>query len=222
MWQSLLSRKVKYTAFETKDLEEFVRVRLEKPIPTKIQAIEWLANDSKLPERFSLLDVGCGPGVFGKLISNSRIKHRVAYTGVDQSESAIKYAKSKLPMHAFCVRDIAADGIPEGQFDVITIHEVLEHASSGYEQILDSIISRKPKVVAISTFACLPEQKKDHIYWDKKHQCYKNTYSYAQFYDFLRRKVRAPILTADFGSRSYKSFAFPRKADILFYINLTN
>lgn len=220
MLQKLFNKKVKYTGFDIKDLDEFVRIRLETPIPTKIQAIEWLSNDANLPDTFSLLDIGCGPGVFGQLIERSKIKDRVRYFGVDQSERALEYAKSKLPAGTFYVRDIAKQGLPEGDFDVITIHEVLEHASTGYKEIIESITEKKPKIVAISTFACLPEQKKDRITWDKKHKCYKNTYSYSEFYNFLREKFRQPIKTADFGSRSYKSRSFPLKADIAFYISL--
>lgn len=219
MLKNLFDKKVKYTGFDTKDLDEFVSVRLEKPIPTKMQAIEWLDNASGLPEQFSLLDIGCGPGVFGQLINRSELKNRVRYFGVDQSERALEYAKSKLPNGIFYIRDIAKEGLPDGEFDVITIHEVLEHASPDYKKIIDSMIEKKPKVIAISTFACLPEQNKDNIIWDKKHKCYKNTYSYVEFYNHLRERIKQPIKTADFGSRSYDSKDFPHKADILFFIN---
>src|SRR5687767_11347863 len=88
-------KSVRYTAFDatTDVLGNFIERQGEHP--TKALALNWLEQDKTLPERFSLLDVGCGPGVFAKMVLNHPVlSSRISYTGIDQSENALAYCRN--------------------------------------------------------------------------------------------------------------------------------
>src|SRR6266567_5338682 len=63
-----LSRQVKYEGFSTSadNLQRYVNG--EGIHPRKTLALNWLAKDDLLPHGFTLLDVGCGPGVLANLV----------------------------------------------------------------------------------------------------------------------------------------------------------
>ena len=146
------AQRVRYVSFTKKsdsDLDEYIEVQSKNP--SKIQALDWLADDNLLDERFSLLDVGCGPGSLARMIlRHPDLKNRVAYTGVDQSENAIRYCRDTMPKnYVIMCRDVLIEGLPEGSFDVIMINEVLEHISS-YEEIIAAALEKKPKILIIN------------------------------------------------------------------------
>jgi SAM-dependent methyltransferase len=216
------SKSVRYLSFAKKNdsaLDEYTDEQSKNPL--KKQALDWLAGDSLLNERFSLLDVGCGPGAIPKMIfSDPNLKNRIAYVGIDQSENAIRYCRDKLPSsYVMMCRDILSDGLPEGSFDVIMINEVLEHLPS-YDQLISSALEKKPKILLISTFAVLSNRKRDRILWNPKLQCFMNSYSFEKFYQYLRNSVECPILICDYEGRNFDRFWFPRKDLIVWYMRL--
>jgi len=77
----------------------------------------------------SLLDVGCGPGVF--LAEVSRRRPICTLGGVDISAEGIALAKSRNPKAGFQVIDITKK-IPSGCFDVVTMLDVAEHISDDF------------------------------------------------------------------------------------------
>ena len=218
------AQRVKYVSFTKKsdsDLDEYTDVQSKNPL--KIQALDWLADDGLLDERFSLLDVGCGPGSIPKMIvRHPNLKNRVAYVGVDQSENAIRYCLDKLPdNYVMMRRDVVVDGLPEDSFDVIMINEVLEHISS-YEELIATALEKKPKILVINTFAVLLNRKRDRILWNPEAQCYMNSYSFEKFFQYLRNKIECPILLGDYESRNFDRFWFPRKNLIIWYLRLAS
>lgn len=214
---TLVKQRVRYTGWST-DLDAFVAKRLEHPRPTKVKAIEWLTREPLLEDRFSLLDIGCGPGVFARMLDASALSERVRYTGVDQSEQAVAHAQGTLPAsYHFVIRDVLQDGLPEGKFDVIVINEVVEHMPN-YRDLIDAALAKRPRVLVITAFAVLPEQAKDRYLWNANYTCYMNTYSFSGFHQYLREKSGRPIQILDLGSESDETAEFPRKALILFYL----
>jgi len=216
------SKRVRYLSFAQKNdgaLDEYTAIQSKNP--SKRQALDWLADDNLLEERFSLLDVGCGPGAIPKMIMrHPNLKNRVAYVGLDQSENAIRYCRDQLPdSFVMMCRDVLSDGLPEGSFDVIMINEVLEHLPS-YDQLISSALEKKPKILVINTFAVLPKQKRDRILWNPERQCFMNSYSFEKFFLYLRNKIECPILICDYESRNFDRFWFPRKDLMIWYMRL--
>ena len=216
--------EVKYLSFTQKKddaLDEFVdRQTLN---PSKRQALDWLAGESSIDERFSLLDVGCGPGAIPQMIlSDSNLKERVAYVGVDQSENAIRYCRSRLPdNYVMICQDVLRKALPEDYFDVIMINEVVEHLPS-YKKLITDALLKKPKILIITTFAVLSNRKRDRILWNSNKQCFMNSYSFEKFFQHLRSKINAPIIIGNFESQKFDRHWFPRKELMLWYIRLTS
>lgn len=217
-------KKILYKGFSNKSVEDFNKFTDSRfKNPAKKQALDWLANDNLLNEKFSLLDLGCGPGVIPLMIlRDSDLSGRVAYTGVDVSENAISYCRRKLPKeYVTLCRDFLKEGLPAGRFDVIMINEVIEHLPF-YDKLIPSAIEKEPKLLILTTFAVLHNQKRDRILWHSEAQCYMNSYSFEKFFQFLRNKVACPILICDLDRQIYNRFWFPRKELVLWYMRLTS
>jgi SAM-dependent methyltransferase len=69
---------------------------------------------------FSLLDVGCGNGLFCNLVKERRA--RIKVVGFDRSKTALKYVKTEKVSG-----DVTALPWPDGSFDCVSALEVLEH-----------------------------------------------------------------------------------------------
>lgn len=115
--------------------------------PTKSD-IERIEKVSKLipPNVQSILDVGCGNGIFVNYLIDQPRKYSRIY-GVDRSQTALKYVKTektrasieKLPFN-------------EGEFDLVACLEVLEHLSQpAFKQALIELtrVSSKYIIVAV-------------------------------------------------------------------------
>jgi len=217
-------KKVLYRSFSRKSdeaFDDFINLRIGNP--AKKQALDWLANDDSLNSTFSLLDLGCGPGVIPHMIlKDPNLNDRVVYTGVDVSENALRYCRSKLPENYILTRrDLMNDGLPDGRFDVIMINGVLEHLPF-YEELIISVLEKRPKILVLSTFAVLHDQKRDRILWHPEKQCYMNSYSYERFFRYLRNQVECPLLVCEFDRQNYDRYWFPRKELMLWYLRLVS
>ena len=213
-------KSVHYKAFDatTDVLGNFIERQGEHP--TKALALNWLEQDETLPERFSLLDVGCGPGVFAKMVLNHPVlSSRIAYTGIDQSENALAYCRNTYDGDCrFLQVNLQKDEMTE-RFDVISIHEVIEHLPH-WNTVLPKIFALRPKVFILSTFAVIPARAKDRTLWKSDSACYTNSYAFEPLYQYLRSQTNY-LQFADLGSQPFERYWFPEKALLLFYLNLT-
>src|SRR5688572_29731323 len=84
---------VRYKSFSSPTAAEFDEwVARRAHHPAKEAILNLLANESLLPEKFTLADVGCGPGVFAAMLEkNSALRNRVQYTAFDVSENSLAY-----------------------------------------------------------------------------------------------------------------------------------
>jgi len=81
-----------FSTLSTEVFDKFVGERVENL--TKLCALNWLDKERSLDITFTLLDIGRVPGIMARMIANHpTLKDRVASTGVDQSENALKYAR---------------------------------------------------------------------------------------------------------------------------------
>jgi len=72
----------------------------------------------------SVLDVGCGPGVFLDILKK-RFPH-ISVSGTDISSTAIELARQKFPDASFFETDISKETI-KGSWDLVTMIDVAEH-----------------------------------------------------------------------------------------------
>lgn len=216
--------EVRYLSFSEKGENAFDEfINSQKLNPSKRQALDWLAGENLINERFSLLDVGCGPGAIPQMIlSDSNLKDRISYVGVDQSENAIRYSRSNLPdSYVMICQDVLKNGLPKDYFDVIMINEVIEHLPF-YDKLISDALAKKPKILAISTFAVLLNRKWNRILWNSNKQCFMNSYSFKKFFRYLNSKIDCPIIVCSFESQKFDRHWFPRKELMLWYLRLTS
>ena len=72
-----------------------------------------------------LLDVGCGPGTITADLA--RLLPEGLVIGIDASEDAVTEAARSFPDVEFLAADLMALPFPDGSFDVIHLHQVLQH-----------------------------------------------------------------------------------------------
>jgi SAM-dependent methyltransferase len=214
------SRQVKYEGFSTSadNLRRYVNG--EGIHPTKTLALDWLAKDDLLPQGFTLLDVGCGPGVLANLISkHPTLSQRVTYTGIDQSDEALSYCRKSCPSNYTFLRcNLQTEKLPD-HYDVTIINDVIEHLPN-YREVILAAISTGPKVFILTTFGVIPGLKRDRRLWNKKRKCYMNSYSFSSLYEFLRSQTN-DLRLADLGTQEFDRFWFPNKSLLLFYLRLS-
>ena len=94
----------------------------------------WIANFDKLteflPREGTIVDLGCGYGIFANYLALSSEKRNVV--GVELSERKLKYADKKLSNARFLHGDIVQQSIPP--CDAVLFLDVLHHLDSFEEQ----------------------------------------------------------------------------------------
>ncbi|MFT5725666.1 MAG: ubiquinone/menaquinone biosynthesis C-methylase UbiE [Bacteroidia bacterium] len=104
-----------------------------------LRTIEIIPKDIK-----SLLDVGCGNGVFVNLLSTET---RISVTGTDRSETALSYVKT----NKFQSDITTLSDANQKTYDIVTCLEVLEHIPSNvYEKALQELTLASEKYLLIS------------------------------------------------------------------------
>ena len=82
-----------------------------------------------------LLDVGCGPGTitadFARRLPDGRV------IGVDASSAVIDDAAARYPEVTFMVGDLSSLPFPDGSFDVVHLHQVLQHLNDPVRALAD-------------------------------------------------------------------------------------
>jgi len=92
----------------------------------------------------SLLDVGCGNGVFLNYINN--LNRQVRLVGLERSETALSYVKTEKIQ-----ANIEQIPIPDQSFDCVTCLEVIEHLPVNiYEKALNELARVSNKYIIIS------------------------------------------------------------------------
>jgi SAM-dependent methyltransferase len=81
----------------------------------------------RVPERSSVLDLGCGSGLLLSVLPVG-----CSYTGVDQDNRVIEMNARRFPQHRFHCVDVTKDPLPFSgpQFDVVVIAAFLEHVEN--------------------------------------------------------------------------------------------
>ncbi len=94
---------------------------LEVRFSTLLSLLDSLPHDP----RPVVLDLGCGPGLLLDYLHATRREADVDYQGVDRSPAMIAAARARWPAHAFSVRDVVSQPLPDGSVDVVVMNGVL-------------------------------------------------------------------------------------------------
>jgi len=123
------------------------------------QAALWLANSKAK----SVLDVGCGNGVF--LRGLKELNHKIEVCGIDQSAAAIQECHNQdIPAHNQSIVDFFQDNKKE--WDAITLWGCLEHLKDPVAQL--RLIAKKISVNGVLV-VCVPNvaSRVVRMLWDK-------------------------------------------------------
>ncbi len=216
---------VRYNTFSKMDdgaFDSFITDRMGNA--NKLTALRMLVEDGGLGETFTALDIGCGPGQIAAMIEADMVlKGRVRYTGMDQNERALEYARERHGAgYEFVQRDLLEEGLWEGaSFDVVMFHDVIEHMPH-YKPALEAALEARPRVLVINTQTVCSERTEDEIRYHEKAACYMNYYAYCEFTAFLRERVGERAMTVvDFPPIvNAENDWYPVKPQKVFYVRL--
>jgi SAM-dependent methyltransferase len=111
------------------------------------------ALDTCLPPGSSLLEVGCASGYYYEILEYL-MNRRIAYTGVDYSESLIEMARDYYPQACFEVADGAAMPFDDDSFDVVISNSVLLHVMEYADQVREAVRVARDTVAFLRTPVC--------------------------------------------------------------------
>lgn len=110
---------------------------------SELHFLPYIHRFTSVTPQSRILEIGCGEG--GNLVPFARIGCRV--TGIDLSENRIRQARQffqeeRLPA-TFIASDIFQIIQLEETFDIILIHDVIEHISESFTPAFHSFIARR-------------------------------------------------------------------------------
>ncbi len=104
-----------------------------------IKTIECIPDDVE-----NLADIGCGNGIFGKLLAEHR--PHIETMSIDRSETALKYVKTPK-----MVGDINQIPLADNSYDCVSTLQVLEHIPVPlYQTVLTELVRVSKKYVLVS------------------------------------------------------------------------
>ena len=107
----------------------------------------------------TVLDVGCGVGIFVKELKLKKLKAR----GIDHSKSSIRYAKRAYGKENFAIANVSSVKLKENSVDAITSLEVLEHLDEPME-VLQKLIKAARYMVIVTVPNGNAIKSKEHIW----------------------------------------------------------
>jgi SAM-dependent methyltransferase len=108
----------------------------EEDLSTRFDVMLGVIN--KQDQQLSLLDLGCGVGLFVDYLEKRGISQQFKYWGIDVSVKMITAAKKRHPGTHFEIRDILSNPLPPGAVDFVIMNGVLtEKRGLRFEQMED-------------------------------------------------------------------------------------
>lgn len=135
----------------------------------------------KLPDVKTVLEVGCGTGMYP--IKDSELFKDKEYTGNDFSQGCVDYCKKNSPFEFICGDFIKMN--MNRKFDMVFSHAVVDHVYDP-ETFISNIINTTKKYAYISSYSgYFPNMKKHKMNWRDDHGCYYNKLSAIKLKDDL-------------------------------------
>lgn len=137
----------------------------------------------KKVDKPNIVDIGCGPGQFAKLLLDNGIKD---YRGIDFSQEAIKYAKIRNDKNRslFNVDNAYTTSLFNEEYNTVVIFEVLEHVDEDLK-ILSRIRAGSTILFSVPNF-----YSDGHVRWfNSKQKIIERYKKYVEFEDILSFSV---------------------------------
>lgn len=154
----------------------------------------------------TILDVGCGDGVYGRTIFKNQLYH-----GVDISEGAIKQAVSKNENknHVYRVSDFISDTYYDGiYYDLVFSLSVIDHVYDIDKFIRKCVKIAKKYVWITAYYGYYPKLKSHKMEWHPETTCYQNKLSLIQLHNLLNDlHVKYTIESLDYENRKKPAIA---------------
>ena len=162
----------------------------------------------------TVLDVGCGGGVYGRTVFKDKLYH-----GVDISKNAIAIAKSNdvNKNHSYRVADFISDAhYNDTKYDLVFSLSVIDHVYD-IDGFIKKCIKLSKKYVWIAAYwGYFPKLKTHKMEWHPETSCYQNKLSLLQLQSFFDNSgVKYTI-----ESLSYENRKKPALATIMMIENL--
>lgn len=136
---------------------------------------DWMSKQNNIQ---TVMDVGCGAGVYGRTIFKD-----IPYEGIDISEKAIELAKSKdkSKNHSYKTCDfISGSGFDKPKFDLVFSLSTIDHVYDP-DEFLKKCIRISKKVVFVAAYwGYFPKLKSHQMEWHPETTCYQNKLSIRQ------------------------------------------
>lgn len=97
----------------------------EQDLQVRFSVMYEIIRSKQHNDKISLLDLGCGGGLFYDYIKKHDQLGRIKYHGIDLSPKMAKAASEKFPEATFEARDILEQPLQEQEFDYIVMNGVL-------------------------------------------------------------------------------------------------
>ena len=185
----------------SQDLEARFSVMLEILDPVRIPP------QVRPMEPLMLLDLGCGPGFLVDYLAAQGRLDGVSYRGIDLSPRMIEAAKTRWPDQHFACRDILADPLPDGEFDVILMNGVLtERRSLSQARMIEMAETLVTAAFKASRRGIVFNIMNSHVDWERDDLFY---WPFDQLAAFLTRSIgRHYQFRADYGLYEYAAFVY--------------
>lgn len=150
------------------------------PMPSQQQTTRFSRALSYVRSGDKVLDLGCGVGVFTKMVRDS-FENRKVY-GADISDLAMEDNRREHPGITYVVNEIGRERLPyENYFDVVFSGETLEHLDDPKDLLRDAFHYLKPGGLLIITTPNNDAIRSPEHTWYFKHEDVEDLYRDAGF-----------------------------------------
>ena len=176
---------------------------LMKRYSVMIEIIEKFKNKRKL----TLLDLGCGFGLFYKYLNEKNYLKFINYKGIDISDKMINEARKLFPNVNFQKKDILKEKLPENYVDIVVMNGVLTEKLSLTEKEMKNYAKKLIKeAFNISKIGVAFNVMTKHVDWERNDLFYWGFDDLAEF--LCKECSRNFVFRMDYGLYEFTTYIY--------------
>lgn len=162
------------------------------------------------PHSVSLLDFGCGTGLFLEYLKREFIN--LDYTGLDMSETALDYARRKFPRIKFINADILSSSVKLPVFDYVVMSGIFTYKGSMsqhnmfhyFKQLMRRLYDHTRIGLAFNVSSKIVDWERDDLFH----------LSFDQMAEFIGKDLsRHFVVRHDYGNYEYTTYVYRDPCD---------